>query len=450
MTNANDDTTISTLHLNKRLMGNVTRLPVQVGEAVRASLNTEEHGEILDFWGDEGVCSLGYNTPQLLQAIQSFLGTGAPHQLPDVYPNKVRWDAAELICRSTEMDRIFFANSGAEANETAIKLARKFAWDQEGKPMENENYIGEVSGEVRTRRSDRYAAVAKRHVVLTVAGNFHGRTAFAMAAADFRVSPYHRFGYGPLPMGFGVLDPDQGWQQVVTDGREHEARTPDWSTVAAVTLAPVLGNNVVHTYSREFWEQLGALRKQHGFLIIHDDVQAGSGRAGHFATYQGLHEDAELVRPDILCLGKGIALGFPMSAVLASERVTASFTPGVHFNTFGGSPWVCHMASVYYRWLGENLDKVRANGERIRLAFASRPWIKHHDGMGMLNAFTPDFERFGYSGYNFSHRARDFGLSLVTHRPYGPIRFTPPMNISDADLARALDALDRTHLSLIA
>lgn len=451
--NDNEDKTIDTTHLNKRLMGNVVRLPLQVVEAHGSALDTVEHGRLLDFWGDEGVSSLGYNTRELRDAIEAFLATSAPHQLPDVYPNQIRWDAAETICAATEMDRIFFANSGAEANETAIKLARKYAWDKEGKPMESESFIGDISGEVRHRPSERYAAVARRHIVLTVAGNFHGRTGYAMAAADFRVSPYHRWGYGPLPQGFGVLDPERGWKQVVTDGREHAPAEPQWDKVAAVTFAPVLGNNVVYTYPKAFWEQIATLRTIHGFTIIHDDVQAGSGRSGHFATYQGIAEQhglaPSLVRPDILCLGKGMALGFPMSAVLASQEVAKAFTPGVHFNTFGGSPFVCFMAQRYFAWLNENLSHVRYIGRLIRDAFQFRPWISAHDGMGLLNAFQPDYAKHGYNGFDFCHEARNHGLSLVTHRPLGPIRFTPPMNVTDRELMMAFTALDDTHIALL-
>lgn len=435
--NNNEDTAFDTRHLDKRLMGNVVRLPIEVGAAKGSSLFTTEGKIVQDFWGDEGVCSLGYNTKEWRSAVSDFLDMDQPHQLPDVYPNQLRWDAAEKICSSAGMDRIFFTNSGAESNETAIKLARKYSWDQEGRPMERENR----------------SACAQRHNILTVAGNFHGRTAFAMAACDYRVSPYHRFGYEPLPEGFGVLDPDQDWRLVVADGDDvPEPIPPNWSMVSAVTLAPILGNNVVKTYSKEFWEQLGALRAKFGFIIIHDDVQAGSGRCGHYATYQAVAEahglPIEVVKPDILCLGKGMAMGFPMSAVLASEEVAKAFTPGVHFNTFAGSPFICHMALRYFGWLEQNLPAVRNMGDFIRNSFRELDWVKDVDGMGMMNAFTPDYEKVGYSGFALCHAARNFGLSIVTHREFGPIRFTPPMNVTMEAVDQAFEALESAHNSL--
>lgn len=419
---------------NRHLMNNVIRTPLVVSTAQGEVINTPQ-GPLLDFWGDEGVCSLGYNTPEFTQALLGFMATGAPHQLPDVYPHEFRWQAAEMLCTRTEMDKVFFACTGTEANEGAIKLARKFWWDREGSPM----------------RSDVLASRAKRHVILTVEGNFHGRTANSSAAGDFRVSPYHRWGFGPTPMGFGVLSASADahgnvhFEQVVTNGVEHVPKEPDWETVAGVIMAPVLGNNVVHTYGREFWVALEKLRKETGVLVIYDDVQAGNGRAGYNATWQ--HPLCR-VKPDIMTLAKGMAMGFPMSALLASADVAKAFTPGVHFNTFAGSPLISWMAVKYIEWLDANLAEVREKGARIRAKFSAREWIKHHDGWGMLNAFTPDFERHGYDGFDFVTEARRHGLSLCTHRQFGPIRFTPPMNVSEDVLRKAFEALDRTDNAL--
>jgi len=413
---------------NKRLMGNIERIPLVASQGNGALFSREDSGDdLLDFWGDEGVCSMGMNTPEFLGALKVFLATGAPHRLPDVYPHRIRWEAAEIICDRTNMDRIFFANSGTEANEAAIKIARKFWWDQEQSQIKN------IPREMIT---------PQRHIILTIAGNFHGRTGFALASSDYRVSPYHRHGFGPIPKGFGVLD-DQFFKQVVTDGKEHEPIEPDWDKVAAIILAPVLGNNLVKTYSSEFWYGLDTIRRKHGVLLIFDDVQAGNGRAGHFATWQGVG-----VHPDIMTLSKGIAMGLPMSCMLSCEKIAKSFTPGVHFNTFGGTLLCCFLATKLYHWLDENLSKVRDMGKHIRDTWNGMSWIKHFDGMGMLNAFTPDYENGGYDGFAFTKEARNHGLSLVTHRQFGPIRFTPPLNTPIDVVDRALDALEKTNKNL--
>jgi len=434
MSNPNEDRTVNTEQYNRRLMGNVVRLPLMVDSAHGSVIHVREPKTkiLLDFWGDEGVCSLGYNTPEYREAVSRFAATGQPHQLPDVYPNEVRWDAAEIICDRTGMDRIFFCNSGTEANEAMIKLARKHWWDMEGGPMETQHR----------------ARPATRHTVLTVAGNFHGRTGLAMAASDPMVSPYHRWGFGPIARGFGVIDWEagKGFRLVVTDGVEATGEEPNWNMVAGVLLAPVLGNNCVKTYPREFWDDLKSLRENHDVILMYDDVQAGSGRSGYHATWQS--PDIR-VKPDIMALGKGIALGHPMASMLASEAIARSFTPGVHFNTFGGSPFVCALAHYYFRWLDRNLPEVRRKGEGIREAFKGEDWIASYDGAGLLNAFAPDFERHHYDGFDFCHTARDYGLSLVTHRRFGPIRFTPPMNVSDGEIAIGINAIRQTHERLM-
>lgn len=424
MSNPNQDRTIDTHSFNGRLMNNVVRMPFNVDGAQGPILRLAGGEALADWWGDEGVCSLGYNTPEVIQAIAGFIASGHPHQLPDIYPNAKRDEAAEIICNRTDMDRIFFSNSGTEANEAAIKLARKHWWDLEDGPKD--------------------VRVGKRHLILTMEGNFHGRTGLSLAAGDFRVSPYHRHGFGPTAKGFGVLS--EHFQLVAMDGEDTPLYEPDWDKVAAIILAPVLGNNQVKTYPKDFWEELESIRKQTGILLIYDDVQAGSGRAGHYATW--LLPDIT-VRPDIMTLAKGMAMGFPMSCMLASDSIAESFTPGVHFNTFGGSPFVCHMATKLYQWLDKNLPEVRVKGNTIRQAFAEADWIKEHDGSGLLNAFTPDYKRFGYDGFQFVHMARKVGLSLATHRQFGPIRFTPPLNIKFWQVENALGALFDTHARLV-
>jgi acetylornithine/N-succinyldiaminopimelate aminotransferase len=434
----NADSSYDHQKYNKRLMGNIVRMPLVAGVASGATFQETESGRsLLDFWGDEGVASMGYNTPEFTNAMKEFLNSGIPHRLPDVYPHELRWKAAEIICTRTGMDRLFFSNSGTEANEAAIKLARKYWWDQEVEQAGEHGFPG--FGPAWPSHKN----CARRHKIFTLEGNFHGRTGYSLAASDYRVSPYHRVGFGQSAPGFGVIDADL--DEVALDGQDVPKGPPDWSKVAAIIMAPVLGNNLVKTYPQEWWDKLEAARKQHGFLLIYDDVQAGNGRAGHYATWQKYN-----VKPDIMTLSKGIAMGMPMSVTLASEEVAKSFTPGVHFNTFGGTLLCCHLAIKLYQWLDENLDKVRAKGEFIRQTFEDLPWVAHYDGSGMLNAFQPDFDLYGYDGYEFIARSRQLGLALVTHRQHGMIRFTPPLNVSSEDLDRAFEILDETHRQLAA
>lgn len=420
-------------NLNSHFFNVVDRLDVVIDKALGSQVHDAKTNTwLLDFWGDEGVAALGYNTIEVRQAMNDFIGKMTePHRLPEVYPNPLRSEAAALVCERTGMDRVFFCNSGAEANEAMIKLARRYWWLMDGSPM--------VSAE-RAKRGRRYR-------VLTVAGNFHGRSGFALACNDGRMSPYHRWGYEPLATGFGAIDLIDGkWMEVYTDGDRRYPFPVDWSDVAAVNMAPILGNNVVTTYGKAFWEAWAAIRSEHGVLLMFDDVQAGNGRAGHYASWQNPNIN---VKPDIMCLGKGLSLGWPSAAMLTNNDIAPAFTPGVHFNTFGGSMWNCHMTIALYKWLDTNLPEVRAKGQMIRERLAYRSWIKHVDGDGMLNGFTPDYEANGYDGMAFCDAARANGLLLVTHRPHGPIRFTPPLNISWSDLDDAFAALDRAHSGIV-
>lgn len=424
-----------TTDYNHHLMDVVQRVPMVVKTAVGSTLVNGDGKRHLDYWGDEGVCALGYNSKPYLEAVESFIETGAPHQLPDVYPHEIRWEAAAMLAERSGMDKVFFANSGTEANEAAIKLARKYWWDRSG---------------CAHQKHGTNAPVHARHRILTIAGNFHGRTGLSLAASDPRVSPYHRHGFGPIAKGFDVIEwrPERSgalaFQRAVVDGVELPVwEDVPWHEVSGIILAPVLGNNLVKTYPSQFWEALDAVRAETGALLIYDDVQAGMGRAGALATWR-LHG----VKPDIMCLGKGIAMGHPMSACLATAEVATAFTPGVHFNTFGGSPFACWMACKMVQWLDDHQSEVNEKGKFIRGEFARRDWILHHDGSGMLNAFQPDFDKHGYNGYDFIKEARAQGLSLMTHRPKGMIRFTPPLTVHWGELTQAFSILDSTHQEL--
>lgn len=436
----NADSSYDHEQYNKRLMGNIVRMPLVINHARGPRIEVQPEGfeaeshDILDFWGDEGVASLGYNSDEFRMAMAEFLNAEMPQRLPDVYPHELRWQAAEVICSRTGMDRLFYSNSGTEANEAAIKLARKYWWDREaaeGAPGFGESF-------------PQFKNCARRHKIYTIEGNFHGRTGYSLAASDFRVSPYHRVGYGVSAPGFGVISED--FRELAFDSQELSGtQQPEWDKVAAVILAPVLGNNLVKTYPQSFWDRLNELRKKTGILLIYDDVQAGNGRAGHYATWQKYG-----VKPDIMTLSKGIAMGLPMSVTLASEEIAKSFTPGVHFNTFGGTLLCCHLAIKLYQWLDDHLHDVRDNGDFIRDQFSKRKWIKHFDGSGMLNAFQPNFNQYGYDGYQFIARSRENGLALVTHRQLGMIRFTPPLNVTTSELQEAFNILDQTHSQLAA
>lgn len=415
-----------------RFMNTIERIPLRIVAGDGNYLIGEDGQRYLDFWGDEGVASLGYGSDSdptpVDRALGKFADESSMLRLPDAYPNKLRDEAAEAICWAARFDKVFFCNSGAEANEAAIKLARRYWSIVRGQPG--------------------------RNVILTVEGNFHGRTGFALAASDSKDSPYHKLGYGPIPEGFGVIHDDlelgnaRVWkrdQYVPADGDWQ------WDEVAAIIMAPILGNNTVKTYPQAFWQKMDRLRQEHGFLIIFDEVQVAMGRTGNFCA----HHAAALtgpIRPDICAIGKGIAAGLPAAVILADNNVARAFVPGVHFSTFGASMIVCHM-------MKEVIQYIIAEGPRIKVdqhnlinyqfkRLKETGHLRGYDGAGLHWGFEPEWSKLRTDGPGFVEAARANGLLLLTHRPYAPIRFTPPLTITNEELEEAFSILKLTLVNL--
>jgi acetylornithine/N-succinyldiaminopimelate aminotransferase len=425
---------------NNPFMHTIDRLPIDIVNGSYSSLQDSDGKWYLDFWGDEGVASLGYATPWVQSVFREFAETvGLPHRLPDAYPNELRTRAAAALCKAAKYDQAFFCNSGAEANEAAIKLARR--------------YWSKVRGSEHHRRIN----------ILTIEGNFHGRSGYSLAASDSIDSPYHKEGYGPTPRGFGIIHDDldtsririwdNTYERYVQASTYLQTESPfhDWSKCAAVIMAPILGNNTVRTYPVSFWNQLESLRKRHGFLLIFDEVQVATGRTGYFCAH---HNPAIThgVRPDIIAVGKGIAAGLPAAMVLADHEVARAFQPGVHFSTFGASLIVCRMMEEVIRFVEEYQAGIRARGDQFVRGFEtlqSKDLITSFDGAGVHWGFTPNWARLGATGPEICDRARSYGLLMLTHRKQAPIRFTPPLTISATDLADGFSALHQTLTSFI-
>ena len=407
---------------NSPFMNTIDRLPLDIVSGDGCRLIDAEGRSYLDFWGDEGVASLGYASPIVQSVFAKFATTATPHRLPDAYPNELRTRAAAMLCKAARYDQAFFCNSGAEANEAAIKLARRY-WTK-----------------VREQRD--------RWHVLTVEGNFHGRSGYALAASDSQDSPYHKAGYGSHPQGFGVIHNDLDINRVRRWNSDEERYLPDsvkWDTVAAVIMAPILGNNTVTTYPKAFWDRLEALRAEHGFLVIFDEVQVAMGRTTKFCAHHN-----QLVtfgfRPDICAIGKGIAGGLPAAAVLADMEVSRAFVPGVHFSTFGASLIVCEMMMEVIKWIENNHEALVSREEQFHASFQAlmaEGLITAFDGAGIHWGFTPNWKLGSHSfgGPDVINVARSHGLLMLTHRHHARIRFTPPLNISAPELTEAFSAL---------
>lgn len=291
---------------------------MELGQGCRAWDN--EGNEYVDAFAGIAVNSLGYNHPVLVKAI-SEQASKLMH-CSNLYYTEIQAKALRMVAEATGMDRIFFANCGAEGNEGAMKLARKYG----------------------------VSKAPTKYKIISADESFHGRTFDTLAATGH---DYYHVGYGPLSPGH-VLVP-------YGDIKALEAQMDD--DVCAVLLEPIQGEGGVHVPPDEYLQQVRALCDKHDALLIFDEVQTGVARTGKWFAY--MHSG---VKPDILTFAKGIGGGFPVAGFAVPERLAHVFKPGDHGGTFGGNPLAC--AAVYATLTtikSEGLvDKVAEKGEYFK------------------------------------------------------------------------------------
>jgi len=287
---------------DKYIMHTYGRIGLAPVRGKGALLWDAEGNEYLDFVGGLAVDSLGHCHPAVVKAIQEQAETLM--HVSNLYYIEHQARLAELLVQNSCCDRAFFCNSGAEANEAAIKLARKYSKKKHG---------------------------PEKYEIITAEKSFHGRTMATITAT----------GQAKFQKGFEPLLP--GFKHVPFNNLEalREAIGPH---TCAVMLEPVQGEGGVNVADPDYLSGVRELCDRHGLLLIFDEVQCGLGRTGKFLAYQ--HYGAE---PDIITLAKALGGGFPIGAMLAKEEVAAAFTPGDHASTFGGNPLACAAALAAMR-----------------------------------------------------------------------------------------------------
>lgn len=294
------------------------QMVMELGQGCRVWDN--EGNEYVDAFAGIAVNSLGYNHPVLGKAISE--QAAKLMHCSNLYYTEIQAKALRVVAEATGMDRIFFANCGAEGNEGAMKLARKYG----------------------------VSKAPTKYKIISADESFHGRTFDTLAATGH---DYYHVGYGPLSPGH-VLVP-------YGDIKALEAQMDD--DVCAVLLEPIQGEGGVHVPSDEYLQQVRALCDKHDALLIFDEVQTGVARTGKWFAY--MHSG---VKPDILTFAKGIGGGFPVAGFAVPERLAHVFKPGDHGGTFGGNPLAC--AAVYATLTtikSEGLvDKVAEKGEYFK------------------------------------------------------------------------------------
>lgn len=294
------------------------QMVMELGQGCRVWDN--EGNEYVDAFASIAVNSLGYNHPVLVKAISE--QAAKLMHCSNLYYTEIQAKALRVVVEATGMDRIFFANCGAEGNEGAMKLARKYG----------------------------VSKAPTKYKIISADESFHGRTFDTLAATGH---DYYHVGYGPLSPGH-VLVP-------YGDIKALEAQMDD--DVCAVLLEPIQGEGGVHVPPDEYLQQVRALCDKHDALLIFDEVQTGVARTGKWFAY--MHSG---VKPDILTFAKGIGGGFPVAGFAVPERLAHVFKPGDHGGTFGGNPLAC--AAVYATLTtikSEGLvDKVAEKGEYFK------------------------------------------------------------------------------------
>lgn len=357
----------------------------------------------LDLAAGIAVCSLGHAHPALVRAVSE--QAGRLMHVSNYFYSEQNVLLAERLTSITGMDRAFFCNSGTEALEACLKLARRHFF---------------AKGQPRRLR------------VIAFDQSFHGRTMGALAATGQKA--YHE-GFGPLP---GVTH--------VPFGDATAARAAMSDDVAAILFEPVQGEGGVLPATTSFVRELRQLADEHGVLLIADEVQTGVGRTGKFLAIE--HAG---VAPDVIALAKGLGGGFPIGAMLCREQLAGSLPPGTHGSTFGGNPLASAAALAVLDTLeAEGLVPLAAHkGKRLAellagLASRHGTRIESTRGVGLLQALVL---RESVDARALVAALREAGL-LVTVAGGRGIRFSPPLTVSTSELEEGVAIVDRVLGSL--
>ena len=366
-----------------------------------ARLWDTEGRDYIDFGAGIAVCSLGHCDPDLVAALHE-QGGRLWHTSNVFYSEPPLRLAEELVAASRFAERVFLCNSGAEANEAAIKLVRKWATAQGRAP--------------------------ERRVIVSFRGSFHGRT---LAAVTATAQPKYQDGYEPLPGGFRYVD--------FNDLAQLETAMAD-GDVAAVLVEPVQGEGGVMPAADGFLQGVRALCDRHGALLVLDEIQCGMGRTG--ALFAHWHDGAV---PDIVTLAKALGGGFPIGAMLAGPRVAEVMQFGAHGTTFGGNPLAAAVARVALRKLASEpiAANVRRQAAAIRDALAAIDeefgLFSEIRGRGLMLGAALNQTHAGRAGEILNYAAAA-GLLLLQAGP-DVLRLVPPLNIADDEVADGMARL---------
>jgi acetylornithine/N-succinyldiaminopimelate aminotransferase len=365
------------------------RQPVAFVAGEGSWLTDADGKRYLDCLGGLAVVAVGHSNPRVGSAVAAQMASLV--HVSNLFFTEPMVSLAERLTGLAGMDRVFFCNDGATANEAAIKLARRHGQTAKGPGC---------------------------YKVVSLLDSFHGRTLATLAATG---QPAKQATFAPLPTGFHQVEAgDLGALEAVLDAE-----------TAAVMLETVQGEGGVIPLDPDYLKAVRRLCDESETLLIFDDVQAGIGRTGEWFSWQSLG-----LQPDIATIAKALANGLPIGACLATEKVAGAFRPGDHATTFGGGPVVCAAALAVLDEIEDRqlLANCRARSEQLRAGLEALPGVGEVRGRGLLLAAVLDSERAGA----VAESARDLGLIVNAVRP-DSVRFAPPLTITAEEVEIALE-----------
>jgi predicted acetylornithine/succinylornithine family transaminase len=379
---------------DKYVMNTYKRFPLALVSGEGARVWDADGREYLDMAAGIAVCSLGHAHPGIATAIRQQAETLM--HVSNLYYTEPQARFAQLLVENSFADKVFFCNSGAEANEAAIKLARKYGHERLG----------------------------GRYELITMKDSFHGRTLATITATG---QEKFQVGFAPLPEGFKYAPFD--------DLPALEAAISE--KTCGVLLEPIQGEGGVRIPDAYYLQGVREICERHGILMILDEVQVGMGRTGTLFAY----EDSG-IRPDIMTLAKAMGNGFPVGAMLTTDRVAAAFQPGNHASTFGGTPLA--MAACIAVFEVMQAEGVLANCRQVGAYFLEQlknlqqlqPLIRDVRGKGLILGVELTID-----GAQIVKKCMEQGLLIITSGAGNVLRFVPPLIITRADVDRAVHIL---------
>ena len=369
--------------------GTYSRAPLAVKCGKGAVCEDFDGKSYIDFSSGIGVNALGFSDPEWVAAVSGQAASLA--HISNLYYTAPGAVAAKLLCEKSGMQKVFFCNSGAEANEGMIKAARKYAQVKFGK---------------------------QRYEIITLINSFHGRTVTTVAATGQASMHVH---FDPFTPGFVYAE--------ANNIDDLYAKAND--KTAAVMIELIQGEGGVLPLDAAYVKQVAEFCAQKDILLLVDEVQTGVGRAGHFYCYQAFG-----IMPDIVTSAKGLGAGLPIGAVLFSEKTAGTLCAGDHGSTFGMNPIVCAGAQVVLNRLDDDfLNAITRKGEKIVNTLQNAPNVASVTGMGLMVGIMPK------KGTSKEIVAKCLEKGLIVLTAHEKVRLLPPLVITDQELDEGLAIL---------